>query len=73
MKADQMQQQSLSLINESIYPSIHSSKTAFAMESVESTITRHKKELKVLDGETRAAIKKAKGVKGQKGKELLTR
>jgi hypothetical protein len=35
--------------------------------------TRHKKELKALDGEKRAAIKKAKALKGKKGKEALAR
>mmetsp|Transcript_23538 Transcript_23538/g.65333 ORF Transcript_23538/g.65333 Transcript_23538/m.65333 type:complete len:293 (+) Transcript_23538:125-1003(+) len=33
--------------------------------------TSHKKALKSLDGEKRAAIKKAKGMKGEKGKEAL--
>lgn len=40
---------------------------------MEDTIARQKKELKALEGEKRAAVKKAKGVKGKKGKELLAR
>jgi hypothetical protein len=40
------------------------------MEEIQS---RHKKELKVLDGEKRSAIKKAKALKGQRGKEALAR
>lgn len=40
---------------------------------MEETTTRHKKELKALEGEKRAAIKKAKGLKGKKGKEALAR
>jgi hypothetical protein len=41
-------------------------------ETIES---RHRKELKALDGERRAAVKKAKSTKGTKGKakEDLTR
>jgi hypothetical protein len=31
--------------------------------------TRHRKELKALEGERRAAIKKVKGIKGKKGKD----
>lgn len=38
------------------------------MEEIES---RHRKELKALDGEKRAALKKAKGTKGKKAKEVL--
>jgi hypothetical protein len=40
------------------------------MEEVQS---RHKKELKALDGEKRSAIKKAKALKGKKGKDALER
>ena len=40
------------------------------MEEINS---RHKKEVKVLDGEKRSAIKKAKALKGQRGKEALAR
>lgn len=38
------------------------------MEEIQS---RHKKEIKVLDGEKRSAIKKAKALKGQRGKDAL--
>jgi OTU domain-containing protein 6 len=41
------------------------------MSSPEELELSHKKALKSLDGEKRAAIKKAKGVKGKKGKDLL--
>jgi len=34
-------------------------------------VSKQKKEIKAWEGEKRAAIKKAKGVKGKKGKELL--
>jgi hypothetical protein len=40
------------------------------MEEIQSC---HKKELKALEGEKRSAIKKAKGLKGKKGKDALTR
>jgi hypothetical protein len=40
------------------------------MEEIQS---RHKKELKALDGEKRSAIKKAKALKGKKGKDALER
>jgi len=39
-------------------------------EEIES---RHKKELKALDGEKRAALKKAKALKGKKGKDAIER
>ncbi|KAL7565148.1 hypothetical protein ACA910_021526 [Epithemia clementina (nom. ined.)] len=42
-----------------------------AVESREEMETRHKKELKALDGEKRAALKKAKALKGKKGKDAL--
>lgn len=35
--------------------------------------TRQKKELKSLEGEKRASVKKAKSLKGKKGKEALAR
>lgn len=35
--------------------------------------SKHKKELKALDGEKRAALKKAKTLKGKKGKEATER
>jgi len=40
---------------------------------MEEAETRHRKELKALDGEKRAALRKAKGTggKGKKGKESL--
>jgi OTU domain-containing protein 6 len=41
------------------------------MSSREEIETSHKKALKSLDGEKRAAIKKAKGTKGKKAKEAL--
>lgn len=46
-----------------------------ALESREETEARHRKELKALDGEKRAAVKKAKatGGKGKKAKDLLQR
>jgi len=40
---------------------------------MEEIQTCHKKELKAIDGEKRAAIKKAKALKGKKGKEALVR
>jgi hypothetical protein len=40
------------------------------MEAVQS---RHRKEVKAWDGEKRAALKKAKALKGKKGKETLAR
>jgi hypothetical protein len=40
------------------------------MEEVQS---RHRKEVKAWDGEKRAALKKAKALKGKKGKETLER
>lgn len=42
-------------------------------ESREDMESRHRKELKALEGEKRAAVKKAKGRggKGKKGKEML--
>lgn len=45
--------------------------TTLHSKNMEETQTRHKKELKALDGEKRAAIKKAKALKGKKGKEAL--
>ncbi|KAL3903877.1 MAG: hypothetical protein SGARI_005181 [Bacillariaceae sp.] len=39
--------------------------------SVEELETAHKKALKALEGEKRAALKKAKALKGKKGKEAL--
>ena len=50
------------------YPSFH--QVIVIMEEIQS---RHKKELKVLDGEKRSTIKKAKALKGQRGKEALAR
>jgi hypothetical protein len=41
-------------------------------ESREEMETRHKKELKAWDGEKRAAVKKAKGTKGKKAKDVMT-
>mmetsp|Transcript_16352 Transcript_16352/g.29546 ORF Transcript_16352/g.29546 Transcript_16352/m.29546 type:complete len:191 (+) Transcript_16352:45-617(+) len=38
---------------------------------MEETQSRHRKELKTLEGEKRAALKKAKGTKGKKAKEVL--
>jgi hypothetical protein len=38
---------------------------------MEETQARHRKELKSLEGEKRAALKKAKGAKGKKAKEAL--
>jgi hypothetical protein len=46
---------------------------AASAESREDVESRHRKELKQLDGEKRAALKKAKGTKGKKAKEELTR
>jgi hypothetical protein len=40
------------------------------MEEVQS---RHRKEVKAWDGEKRAALKKAKALKGKKGKDALDR
>ena len=40
------------------------------MDDIQS---RHKKELKALDGEKRSAIKKAKVLKGKKGKDAVER
>lgn len=44
-------------------------------ETKDEMVLRHKKELKSLDGERRAALKKTKSTagKGKKGKEILTR
>jgi uncharacterized coiled-coil protein SlyX len=39
------------------------------IESIESILARHKKEVKQLDGEKRAALKKVKSLKGQKAKD----
>ena len=39
--------------------------------SREEMESRHKKELKSLEGEKRAALKKAKALKGKKGKEAI--
>lgn len=41
------------------------------MSSTEEVEARHKKEIKALDGEKRAAIKKSKGTKGKKAKEAV--
>lgn len=41
-----------------------------AMEKLEA---RHRKELKALEGEKRAALKKAKSTKGKQAKEALAR
>lgn len=38
---------------------------------MEEILGRHRKELKALDGEKRAALKKAKATKGKKAKDLL--
>ena len=38
-------------------------------ESKDELESRHKKEAKALEGEKRAALKKAKALKGKKGKE----
>jgi hypothetical protein len=46
------------------------SKRKMSKEEVEG---RHKKELKAFDGEKRAALKKAKALKGKKGKEAVER
>ena len=43
------------------------------MSSREEVESRHKKELKALEGEKRAALKKAKALKGKKGKEAIER
>eukprot|EP00521_Asterionellopsis_glacialis_P006822 CAMPEP_0195283528 /NCGR_PEP_ID=MMETSP0707-20130614/2050_1 /TAXON_ID=33640 /ORGANISM="Asterionellopsis glacialis, Strain CCMP134" /LENGTH=330 /DNA_ID=CAMNT_0040342711 /DNA_START=124 /DNA_END=1116 /DNA_ORIENTATION=+ len=40
------------------------------MEKEEQVKARHKKEIKALEGEKRATLKKIKGTKGKKGKEL---
>jgi hypothetical protein len=40
-------------------------------ESREEKDARHKKEVKALEGSKRATLKKAKGLKGKKGKETL--
>ena len=50
-----------------------SKKKSVVESRMEDFQTRHKKELKVLDGEKRSAIKKAEAVKGKKGKDALTR
>lgn len=39
--------------------------------TMEETQTRHRKEVKSLEGEKRAALKKAKGTKGKKAKEAV--
>jgi hypothetical protein len=38
---------------------------------MEELLAKHRKELKVLDGEKRAAIKKAKATKGKKSKDEI--
>jgi hypothetical protein len=40
-----------------------------ADESMDEIVSRHKKEVKQLEGEKRAALKKAKSLKGKKAKE----
>jgi len=42
-------------------------------ESKDQVETRHKREVKALEGEKRAAAKKAKALKGKKGKEAQAR
>ena len=49
-------------------PSIKRTKSNMSKEEIESS---HKKALKSLEGEKRAALKKAKGIKGKKGKAAL--
>jgi hypothetical protein len=39
---------------------------------MEDLLSRHRKEIKVLDGEKRAAVKKAKMTKGKKAKDEIT-
>jgi hypothetical protein len=39
--------------------------------TMEELLAKHRKELKVLDGEKRAAIKKAKATKGKKSKDEI--
>ena len=43
------------------------------IESPEEMETRHRKEVKSLEGEKRAALKKAKTLKGKKGRDALNR
>jgi hypothetical protein len=38
---------------------------------MEEAQSRHRKQVKALEGEKRAAVKKAKGSKGKKAKEVL--
>ena len=40
---------------------------------MEELLSQHRKEIKSLDGEKRAAIKKAKSTKGKKAKDEITR
>jgi hypothetical protein len=44
---------------------------SYIEKTMEETQSRHRKELKTLEGEKRAALKKAKGTKGKKAKEVL--
>ena len=47
--------------------------TGGGSESLEEMESRHRKEVKALDGEKRAALKKAKALKGKKGKDAQAR
>ena len=40
---------------------------------MEELLSQHRKEIKALDGEKRAAIKKAKATKGKKSKDEINR